>query len=393
MVERPRFAEALRRDVGVELTVDNDVALVLNGRIFDVMVEEIARARETVHLEMYIWRDGRASARVEAALAERAQAGVRCRVLVDPLGTRVGFSDVGERLERAGVEVRRFVRDGEIEPTELPARSHRKLLVVDGRVALIGGWCIWDEFLGDGRGKHAWRDTNARVCGPALAQMQRGFAEQWRIAGGEIPEVDATARTEPCGQVRAAFVPSPGNGHVTGARALTRFVIEAAQKRVWLSIAYFVPEDDLIERVRRRVAEGVDVRVLVPGPVHDLFAVRLAQRATYRTLRRAGVRIFEYQPSMMHSKTMLADDWLGVVGSINLEPMSQSVIEEASLVFDDPRLVQELAVQFEADVARAREIHRARATVLTAMGRVVRAVMNGFARTVHFRRRLLLRRG
>lgn len=385
-LSRESFSDALGERTGVPLSGGHEIELVFDGRVFDALEEEIARARETIHLTMYIWREGEASDRVVRALVGRARAGVRVRVLVDPIGTRVEFGRVREELVAGGCEVRRFLRRGEVEATEIPARTHRKLLIVDGESAITGGFCIWDKGLGDGLRPDEWRDTNVRFRGPAVIAAQQAFVEQWIAAGGQIGDDDALAFARGTGDVCAAFVASSG-GHVpTEAEALTELVIRTARERLWIASAYFVPDDDLVARLAGADRQGVDVRILVPGPIHDLPAVRLAQRAAYGPLLGAGVRIFEYQPSMMHAKAMLADDWLGVVGSINLEPMSQRVIAEGSLVFDAPSLVRQLAATFETDLSRSREVVRERSGLAWVAGRFVRGAMTEFADWVRARR-------
>jgi len=328
------------------------VELVCDGRVFDVMEEEIARARVSIHLCMYIWRPGEASDRLVHALAARVREGVACRVLVDAFGGGTGFEhEVRPQLERAGCEVRRFHPPRVAHPLRMLMRNHRKLLVVDGRAGLTGGWGISDEW-------REWRDTNVRVQGPAaLAQMQAAFSRDWQRSGGEPLPPGSFPRLEPDGPAPAAFVQSLARPGAEPSERMLEQVFDSARRRLWISSGYFAINDAFMRQLIRLRRSGVDVRVLLPGPINDVALARAAQRSTYRPLLRHGVRIWEYQPTMMHAKTAVVDERRSLIGSTNLDPLSLNVLEEGSFVADDPGLNAALARTFQEDLGDSREVH------------------------------------
>jgi cardiolipin synthase len=370
----PGFSSALYQTVAVRMQPGHRVAYVNDGKVFDAVVEAVRGARRSVNVVLFIWRKGEASDRVLAALTERARAGVACRVLVDPTGSAHFERDVKPALEKAGCKAHVF---RPLPADETLARNHRKLVIVDGRVGLTGGFAIQDEWLGEARNEKEWRDTNVRVEGPAVAQMQQAFAENWQETTGELlppedfPALDAggalapaapsaaSGSSEPGGEGAggwAAFVSSTASPEVTRAERITQLLVQAAGKRLWISQSYFTPNDALSQMLQQKAREGVDVRVLAPGDKNDQPAMTLLQRGGYEPLLAAGVRIWEFEPSMMHAKTMLVDDRLVLVGSINYDALSFNVLEEGSLVVEDAEAARELAATFERDCARAREV-------------------------------------
>ncbi len=363
------LSKTLQNATGRTLEPGHRVDLVNNGEVFDALEALIREARVSIHLVIYIWKPGRASDRVLDALAERRRAGVPVRIVVDRVGSRGGFTgEVMPRLQALGCEVRLYQHPLRAAPGRVLARNHRKLVVVDGQKGLVGGFCIWDLFLGDGRNKEAWRDTNLRLEGPGVRYLQEAFLENWHDAGGELPPLSelpwpkALAEEGAVPHDGAARVPvgvvhsSARQKDPTVARGLWRTVLEAPKARLWIASAYFAPEPELLSLLCARAQEGVDVRVLVPGPIHDVPPIREAGRAVYPALLRAGVRVYEYQASMMHAKTALVDDGWSVVGSVNLEPNAVNLLEEnAAVVWSEP-LAAQMARDFEADLAFAQEL-------------------------------------
>ncbi len=346
-----RFGGLLAQATGRVMEPGNRVEVIRNGAVFDALESLISSAEKSVHILMYMWKPGHASDRVLHAIEERRRAGVPVRVVVDHWGSRLGFTaQVQPRLEQMGCEVRLY-------GTTTTAGSHRKVIVVDGQRALTGGFGIWDRFLGDGRHPEEWRDTNVRVDGPVVRFMQQAFFENWRRAGGLLPPLEELPRPVPAGDFVAAFVDSSSrNFGGPRARELMQVVLSSARSRVWISTAYFSPERPQLEALISKAHSNLDVRLLVPGPIHDVPAIREAGRATYRQLLEAGVRLWEYQPSMFHAKTVVVDDDLCVVGSINLEPLSMNLLDEGSLVFCSAAFAAELAQDFQADLAQSLEI-------------------------------------
>jgi cardiolipin synthase A/B len=350
---------AFFHSTGVALEPGHQVELVNNGHIFDVLEEEVRAARSSIHILSYIWRPGGPSDRLIRALRER-QPGVDCRVLVDALGS-INFEAVSAELVAAGCETRVFRPiQGSIAALDLRrmlARMHRKVVVRDGEVGITGGWGIWKSWEGQVRNGDEWRDTNVRVWGPAVRQLQQAFAENWQEAGGDFLPAECFPALSPVGEARAGFVASTGEVFLSDGKRMTLVAIAAARRRLWIANSYFIPTQDISDMLILKAKEGVDVRVLVPGRHHDVAPVRAGQRSSYARLLEGGVRIWEYELSMMHSKTILADDRLSVIGSTNMDPLSLDVVEEGSLVVEDPALAEALAQDFEEDLVHSRELH------------------------------------
>ncbi len=344
------LASALFQSVGARMTPGHRVELVDNGRVFDVLVAEIARARTSVNIVLYIWEEGVASDRVVAALEDRARSGVRCRVLVDAVGSPDFGGSLGPRLAQIGCETRIFrpsVRSAGL------ARNHRKIVILDGAVALTGGFGIRDSWLGDGCSEGAWRDTSVCFAGPAVADAQQAFAENWQEAGGPLLPLEDFPALASFGGAGVAFVGSTAHPIVTRAERLTQLLIAAATKRLWIANAYFVPSRAILDKLGAKASEGVDVRVLVAGQKSDSKSSFGVQQFHYGELIERGVRVWEYRPSMLHAKTMMIDDHLVLVGSVNLDPLSLNTLDEGALVVENPRLAAALAGTYLDDCARA----------------------------------------
>jgi cardiolipin synthase len=345
--------------VGVELEPGNQVELVHNGHVFDVLEREIRAARSSIHILVYIWRPGDPSDRLIKALRER-NPGVTCRILVDPLGSIRFEGDVAPQLVAAGCEVRVFrsLRGtiASLDLKRIQARLHRKIAVRDGVAGLTGGWGIWKSWEGNGRKPDEWRDANIWVHGPAVRGLQLAFAQNWQEAGGGMLPPEAFPDPIPTmGEARAGFVTHTGAPVLTNAERMALLTIASAKKRLWIANSYFIPTGPIQDMLIAKAKAGVDVRVLTPGRHHDIPPVHEGQRATYARLLENGVRIWEYEVSMMHSKTLVVDDRLSVVGSTNLDPLALSA-EEGSLVVDDPVLAGQLAQDFEEDMQHSVEI-------------------------------------
>jgi cardiolipin synthase len=346
------FSNALYQTVGVRLVPGNEVVWVNNGKVFDAAIAEIRKAKKSIHIVSFIWSDSDTSRRLTAAIADRARKGVACRIIVDAIGS-IGF---GERetapLEDAGCAVQKF---RPVPGQDDLARNHRKIIVVDGRVGITGGFGIDDKWRGRGKSEDQWRDSNVLVRGPAVAAMQQAFAENWQEAASELLPADAFPKLEKVGSTPAAFVASTESGVVTKTDRLMQLFIAAAHKRVWIANAYFVPSEPILELLERKAREGVDVRILAAGEKTDAHLYLGPQRERMDRLIGAGARGFEYLPSMMHSKTILVDDSLVQVGSSNLDALSLNKMDEGALVADDPKLAKELEEQWVEDLRHSGE--------------------------------------
>lgn len=352
-VENADFPNALFQTVGVALKPGNKIDLVDNGRLFDVAIEEIGKARRSVHIDSFIWSEGKVSDRLIDAIARRTRAGVQCRVIVDAVGSP-SFGGLEKRLQEIGCEVHRF---RPIPGQDDVARDHRKLILVDGRVGFTGGFGIDDKWDGNGKSDDPpeWRDSNVRVQGPAVADMQQSFSENWQEATGALLPVDAFPKLADQGATWAAFVSSSENSVATRNDRMMQLLIATAKKRLWIANAYFVPSTPIMTLLTRKAREGVDVRVLAAGDKTDTKPYLPTQRARMDELAQAGVRTYEYVPTMLHSKTIVVDDSIVVVGSSNLEPLSLNKLDDGVLVAVDQRLAREQARRFLDDLARSNE--------------------------------------
>ena len=347
------FSNALYQSTQVKLVPGHQVELVNNGAIFDRLEEQLGQAKRSINIVLFIWRPTGPSARIVEVLSARAQAGVTCRILVDALASGEEFEkEVKPGLVAAGCDVRIF---RPLAKGATDQRNHRKIVVIDGKVGITGGFGIEDVWLGNGRKPKEWRDSNVIVRGPAVNEMQQAFADNWQeVDGPLLPETDFPPQ-EAKGSTRAGFVSSTASAHLTKAERLSQLLIAAATKRVWIANAYFVPSPGMIELLVEKRQQGVDVRIMAASEQTDHPEILREQRATYPKLLEGGVRIWEYQPALLHSKTMLVDDHLSVVGSINLDRLSLAALEEGALVMSDPRVVAELVKTWDDDLTQCLE--------------------------------------
>jgi cardiolipin synthase len=352
-----RLARALDRAGGARPIPGNALRHIPDSAAaLDAMLALITGARRTVHFENYIIRGDRTGRRFGAALAERARAGVRVRVLYDAfgsLGTRRRF---WRDLRRAGADVRAFRPLWTSGPFEVLSRDHRKLIVVDGREGMLGGLCIGDEWAGDpARGRMPWRDTMVSVRGPAVPALDLSFARVWAHAGPPLPD-DELAPAPP-GDATGSSVVRVVDGEPGLSRAYraVQLLAAAVTERLWITDAYLVAPPPLYASLVDAAKSGVDVRLLLPG-TSDIPVVRAFTRIGYRDLLRAGARIFEYRGPMLHAKTIVADREWARVGSTNLNVSSLLGNYELDLLADCDSLSEALAAQFRHDQAQSREI-------------------------------------
>lgn len=345
------LAAALFQSVGATMAPGHTVQRLDNGAMLDALVADVARATTSIDGVMYIWEKGEASTRLVTAIAARARTGVACRLVIDSFGSSDFEKTVAPPLTAAGCQVRilrPFPRNSPL------LRNHRKIFVIDGVVGYTGGHCIRDEWLGDGIHGEKWRDTSVRFTGPAVRDAHQAIAENWQEAGGKLLAASAFPAQPTDGTSRVAFVSSTASPNVTRAERLTLLAITAAHQRLWITNAYFVPSTDVLALLEKKAAAGVDVRILVPDEHDDSKVALVAQRRLYSRLAKAGIRVWEYQPSMVHAKTMLVDDTLSVIGSINMDPLSLNKLDEGAVVIDDPAFADGMAKAFLQDLAHAK---------------------------------------
>ncbi|WP_242333224.1 MULTISPECIES: phosphatidylserine/phosphatidylglycerophosphate/cardiolipin synthase family protein [unclassified Anaeromyxobacter] len=346
---------ALTQTTATSLVDGNRVAWRDDAEVFDALEEAIGDARRSVHVDVYIWKPGGAGDRLADLACRKAREGVRMRILVDPMGSTGFDEELRPRLSEAGCEVRYF-RPLKKRPFSLTGRNHRKLVVVDGRVGFTGGFGIAPEWSSGAPGSPVWRDSNAEIEGPVVQQMQVAFANHWIETGGWMLPAVELERPRPAGEARAAYVTSTDVIGLSHARWVTHIALAAAERRVWIANAYFVPPPAVLGTLCARREMGIDVRLLLPGPYQDHRSVTFIQRRHYPRLEASGVTVYEYLPAMMHAKTMLVDDRLSLVGSMNLDFMSMEWLEEGALVVDDRAFARAFEERWQEDMSRSRQV-------------------------------------
>ncbi|HEX4954348.1 MAG TPA: phospholipase D-like domain-containing protein [Thermoanaerobaculia bacterium] len=322
---------------------------------FAAIRQAVAGATTEILLESYIFSDDATGRSMLADLARAAAAGVSVRVLVDAYGSVSTGRKFWREMASHGIEVRKF---HPLLPEFLrhPYRDHRKILVVDRTVAFTGGMNIADEYGSAGGGEGTiWRDAHVQVSGPAVQELTAVFAEGWYQARGGLLPLEPVAEDPAAPGSRVLVLDSrPNRGHIESAAVLAA-IVAGARRRVWVTNAYFAPKRIAIEVLGRAAARGVDVRLLLPGKT-DVAVVRHAGHGFFTDLLEQGVRIFEYQPSVLHAKSLVADCLVSVVGSTNLDFRSFTFNGECNLVVFDSEVAQDMERAFEEDLQTSVEI-------------------------------------
>ena len=350
--------QAFSRAAGAPLLEGNRVDLLIDARAnFDAWLAAIRSAQSLILLENYIFRDDATGREFRDALTERAGAGVRICVIRDWMGC-LGQSGTHfwQPLAAAGGEVRTYNPFQFSSPFGWLSRDHRKLLVIDNTVAFVGGICVSGSWLGDPeRGIEPWRDTAVAVRGPALRDLANAFADTWSTLGEALSNdvLELTERCLPSGQVDLRVVATVPN--TAGLYRLDQLISAMARRSLWISDAYFVGVAPYVQALSAAARDGVDVRLLVPG-TSDVPAVAAISRAGYRPLLEAGVRVFEWNGSMMHAKTAVADCRWARVGSSNLNLASWIGNCELDLAIEDEAFARCMEAQYETDLGNATEI-------------------------------------
>ncbi len=340
--------------------------LLNNGdEFFPAMLEAIREAQESVNFTTYIWHDGRVSDQYFDALIGAAERGVEVRVLVDGLGGLRAPSARIDELRRAGGKWARFHTPRFGRLTRLHKRTHRRALVIDGMVGFTGGAAVMDKWEGNADDADHWRDCMVEVRGRLALSLQSAFTQLWAQTTGEIvtgpkfyPLNAHEAEQEGEGETvrRHVNVISSPSGEAHPMRHVFWLSIHCARERVYITNPYVVPDDILLAVLKERAQSGVDVRILVPNEHNDVPLIRWASRSYYQELLEAGVRIYEFQPTMIHQKLLVADGQWSLVGSVNMDVRSKELNQENALGIFDEGFAAELEATFHADLARAKEI-------------------------------------
>jgi cardiolipin synthase len=357
-VSSPQFERVVGVAFGPALMRGNRARALVNGdRIFGEMLEAIRGARQTITFEMYIYAEGVVGEAFTTALVERARAGVKIHFLYDALGSGKIDKKYLARLKEAGVEIAEYNPLRWYTLAQMNNRTHRKLMVVDGRIGFTGGAGVQDQWAGNAGDPSHWRDTHFRLEGPAVAQMQATFMENWIETTGAVLHGEAYfPKLEPAGaQLAQVMLTSPGGGGES-MQLLYLLSIASAVKSVQLANSYFVPDNVEVQALAAAAQRGAKVQVIVPGAYMDNRMVRRASRAGWGPLLRAGVEIYEYQPTMYHVKSMVVDGLWSSVGSTNFDTRSFSTNDEANLNVLDAGFAAEQARIFEDDLKQSRRV-------------------------------------
>ncbi len=343
--------------VGFPLVHGNQATILNNGdAIFSAMLRDIARAQKSVNLETFIIRSDKAGKPIIEALIAAARRGVQVQLLYDAVGSKLKKEDK-KALKEAGVHLRQFRPLATFRVHKLSKRTHRKLLVVDGRIGYTGGIGLAEEWMGDARTKDEWRETQVRVQGPVVAQMQTIFAENWIYCTGEVLIGDAYyPELKPAGSLDIHAMRTAHGDASAFSKMLYYVLFQSSHKRIYITNPYFIPDAQIREALAGAAERGVDVQLLLPGKINDAKLIRAASWFHYGGLLKAGVRIFEYQPTMVHAKNVVVDGLYSTIGSINFDLRSMELNSENSLGFYDQGFASQVEAMFHEDKKRCREV-------------------------------------
>ena len=354
-----RLRRRLEALLGIPATEGNTLELLRNGdQIFPSMLGAIREATETIDFLTFVYWKGEIAHAFASALAERAGAGVRVRVLIDAIGGRLIDSTLIEQMTGSGVQVEWFRKPWAITPLKQNHRTHRKVLICDEVVGFTGGVGIAQEWCGDARDSSEWRDTHVRVQGPAVDGLSASFAQNWAETGH--PLIDPRRSFPNHAPVEGGSIVQVARGSASvgwnDMATVFRLMMETADTRLQMQTAYFVPDPCFQQLMLDAVERGVEVDIMVPGPHADKRVCQLASESIYSTLVEGGVRVWAFQPSMLHAKVMTVDGIASVVGSANMNRRSMQLDEEVVLTILDPRIAACLEADFAADLLRCDRI-------------------------------------
>jgi cardiolipin synthase A/B len=360
-LDDPRFVNELGVLLGPPFLAGTRVQALLNGeQIFPPMLAAIRAAKRSITFETYIYWSGDIGREFAQALAERARQGVKVHVLLDWVGSAKMDPSLIDTLSAAGVEVHQFHPPHWSHIGRLNNRTHRKLLVVDGRTGFKGGVVVASPWTGDAQDPAHWRDTHFEIEGPVVAQMQSVFIDNWiKVTGDVLHGPDYFPTLTPSGPGQAQMFSSSPSGGSESMQLMYLLSVTAASKSIDLSASYFVPDALTLEALVQAIQRGVNLRIVVPGRHIDSETVPQASRATWGPLLAAGAVIAEYEPTMYHCKVMIVDGLLVSVGSTNFDNRSFRLNDEATLNVVDEAFASVQTATFEADLAKSHRVSHA----------------------------------
>ena len=357
------FFPTIEAHTDAPITAGNRIDVLLNGdETFPVILRDIKAAKSTITFAQYLFEGGTLATEFAQAFAERCRAGIEADILLDDHGSSKTPTEIIALMRDAGCHVE-FFRRVEVPAVIFPwkllqynYRSHRRILVIDGRVGFTGGYGISDTWLGDGRTPEHWRDTNARIEGPAVKFLQAAFAESWlETTGTAIGGAGYFPRLEPVGKLPAQIVSSSPAGGSFQNYMLFLLSINSARKTILIANPYFIPDDVMTEALLKAVRRGVRVIVLAPGKIDSQLTYTVS-RSHYGRLLLGGAEIFEYQAALMHAKTMVIDGIWATIGSTNFDNRSFALNQELNLTVYDASLARHLEVIFQDDLKYSKKI-------------------------------------
>jgi len=359
-VGEPAFARSVEAHTLSSPIPGNRVRLLLNGdQIFPTMLTAIRQARTTVTFANFIYEDGAVGRDMASALAERCRAGVRVHVLLDAVGSSDMPKQYRTTMRDAGCQLAWFHSLNPFAIKRINHRNHRRILVVDGRVGFTGGTGIGSRWEGDGRQSGHWRQTDLRLEGPVVHLLQAAFAENWRDATGVLLGGDAYfPKTDRVGDLAVQSVKSSPASGAAEAYLLFLLAIEGARSSIYLTNPYFVPDDAMSDALVRAAGRGVQVSIITAGATHGILdrLVRKASQAHFARALKAGVKIYEYGPGLLHAKTLVVDERWVSIGSANLDNRSFALNNELNVAFMDRGVASQLIAAFQQDLEFARAV-------------------------------------
>ncbi|MDQ6690010.1 MAG: phospholipase D-like domain-containing protein [Gemmatimonadota bacterium] len=352
------FMRALAGSASTDVKDGNTITAFHNGvAIFPPMLEGIGAARHSVHFSTFIFLAGNTPRQFADAFSAAAKRGVEVRIVIDRSGSKNISPVLMNQMKEAGCRISWFRPIRWYSWANYNHRNHRKLLVIDGRVAFTGGVGIADDWAGNADVPGHWRDTHVRVLGPGVTSVQAAFVDNWNEATGELPiDEKYFPILAPVGETSLCGIQSNPVHATSAAQRSMAVLIAGASQRLWITNAYFVPTPPFLKALNDARARGVDVKILLPGRYHDQPAVRRAGRRTWGPLLRGGIEIYEYERTMIHCKIVIVDSSVTSIGSINFDPRSFALNAEFGIVTLDRALAKQLEDAFVDDLRSARRV-------------------------------------
>ena len=348
----------IARLTGSALHHGNEATLFQNGKFLEAMLEHIADAQITVHLETFVWHKGNFEKRLVNLLSEKAQQGVTVRVLVDAVGARNASKSQMAKLRDQGVELAFYHPINRFSLRRFNNRNHRKLLIIDGTSAFIFGHGVKDVWYGKAHDSAHWRDTGVRLRGPSVASLQSVFIKDWIDAKQPVPTGEGcfTEDVGNAGPVAVHVVESTSRQGHSSVALLYMLAIASARKEVIIQNPYFATKKSVLDLLEQTVKRGVKVHLMLPGKQNDSYLLYRAGKHLYGSLLRAGVRIYEYEPNMLHQKIVIVDGVWSHIGTTNLDTRSLAINAEVGVGLLDKNIAQELRSAFQQDCQHSHEL-------------------------------------